>query len=169
MPVSELISAQRIQRRVGELGSLITADYAGVGKLVVIGVLKGAFMFTADLVRSLQVPCSIEFIRATSYGNEMQSSGEVTITHQPDIAGQEVLLVEDLIDTGLTVNTIVEEFWKLGPASLKVCALLDKPSARKYPAEADYFGFEIPDTFVVGYGIDHAERFRELPFIGTVD
>jgi len=164
----ELLSAKKIQQRVSEIGRQITADLAGTERLLVVGVLKGAFMFTADLVRSIQIPCQIEFIRASSYGNSMQSSGNVTLSSDLDIENHDVLLVEDIIDTGLTIRRISENFRKRNPASLRICTLLDKPFTRKYPVSIDYSGFSVPDRFVVGYGIDYAEQYRELPFIGTL-
>ncbi|MBL6957240.1 MAG: hypoxanthine phosphoribosyltransferase [Chlorobium phaeobacteroides] len=166
--VIELLSAEKIQQRVSEIGRQITADLAGTDQLLVVGVLKGAFMFTADLVRSIQIPCHIEFIRASSYGHSMQSSGNVAISGDLDIENHDVLLVEDIIDTGLTILRIAENFRKKNPASLRICTLLDKPSTRKYPVTVDYSGFSVPDRFVVGYGIDYAEQYRELPFIGTL-
>ncbi len=166
--VIELLSAEKIQQRVSEIGKQITADLAGTERLLVVGVLKGAFMFTADLVRSIQIPCQIEFIRASSYGNSMQSSEKVAISGDLDIENHDVLLVEDIIDTGLTILRIADNFKKNNPASLRICTLLDKPSTRKYPVTVDYSGFSVPDKFVVGYGIDYAEQYRELPFIGTL-
>ena len=167
--VTELIPVDTIQQRVNELGKEISADFAGTEMLFVVCVLKGSFMFTADLVRSIQLPCCIEFIQASSYGNSILSSGKVSITGTIDIKGHDILLVEDIIDTGLTISRIAREFQKQKPASLRICTLLDKPSTRKYPVTIDYSGFDVPDRFVVGYGIDYAEKYRELPFIGTLE
>jgi len=161
-----LIPADRISERVGELGKAITDDYAGSAEIVVVCVLKGAFIFAADLVRQIGVPCRIDFIRASSYGTHCSSSGRVLINHDLDVEGRKVLLVEDIVDTGLTLACIKAEIMKLAPESLKVCCLLDKPSARKVPAEADYIAFSIPDIFIAGYGLDVAGRHRELPYIG---
>jgi len=165
--IRELISAERIRQRIQELGMTITDDYAGKGEVVVVSVLKGGFIFTADLVRRLDLPCRIEFIRASSYGTHRTSSGRVLLNYDIDIEGRNVLLIEDIVDTGLTLSSIRTEFLKLHPASLKTCTLLDKPSARKVPAEADYVAFTIPDLFVAGYGLDVAGLYRELPFIGV--
>ncbi|UZJ42121.1 hypoxanthine phosphoribosyltransferase [Prosthecochloris sp. SCSIO W1101] len=167
--IVELISAEKIQQRVRELGTLITSDFAKTDKMIVICVLKGAFMFTADLVRSIEVPCHIEFIRASSYGNSIQSSGKVCITGTIDIEGHDILVVEDIIDTGLTISRINEEFRKCNPASLKICTLLEKPAVRKHPVTIDYLGFSVPNRFVVGYGIDYAGKYRQLPFLGTLE
>jgi hypoxanthine phosphoribosyltransferase len=163
--ITEFIPAKRIHERIRELGKEITEEHAGLDELVVVAVLKGAFIFTADLVREIRLPCRIEFIRASSYGTRQSSAGRVTLQHELNLQGRNVLLVEDIIDTGLTLSTIIGELRKLEPASLKICSLLDKPSARKFPVHADYTGFSIPDHFVVGYGLDDAERYRELPFI----
>lgn len=166
-----LISARRIAGRVRELGEAISDDHATCGELTVLCVLSGAFIFTADLVRNLQVPCRIEFIRASSYGDRRDSSGTVSIRSDngPDLGKRHVLLVEDIVDTGLTLSRIAAGLMKQQPASLKVCCLPDKPTARKIPFSPDYTGFTIPDTFVVGYGLDAAGRFRELPYIGIAD
>jgi hypoxanthine phosphoribosyltransferase len=164
--ISVLIPADRIRARIGELGKAITDDYAGADEIVVVCVLKGAFIFAADLVRQIGVPCRIDFIRASSYGTHCNSSGRVLINHDLDIEGRKVLLVEDIVDTGLTLSCIRTELMKLAPESLKACCLLDKPSARKVPAEADYVAFTIPDIFIAGYGLDVAGRHRELPYIG---
>ncbi|NTU67472.1 MAG: hypoxanthine phosphoribosyltransferase [Chlorobiaceae bacterium] len=164
----ELISADRIHIRVGELGAAITADHAGDPEIVVVCVLKGGFIFAADLVRHIGRPCRIEFIRASSYGNRHTSAGRVALGHDIDfdIAGCHVLLVEDIVDTGQTISRVTDELRKRAPASLKICCLLDKPSARKVTVGIDYTGFTIPGHFVVGYGLDDAEKYRELPFIG---
>jgi hypoxanthine phosphoribosyltransferase len=165
----ELISAGSIRRRIGELGDAITDDYSGATEIVLVCVLKGGFVFAADLVRRIGHHCRIEFIRAASYGTHRSSSGNVALVNDVDfdISGCQVLLVEDVVDTGLTISRIAEELLKHAPASLKICTLLDKPSARKIPVKIDYTGFTIPDLFVVGYGLDDAERYRGLPFIGV--
>lgn len=165
--VKELIPAESIRSRIAELGAAITAAYAEVPEIVVLCVLKGGFFFTADLVRHIGRPCRIEFIRASSYGGRRTSSGSVALEHEISIAGSHVLLVEDIVDTGLTVSRITAELLRLGPASLKICSLLDKPSSRKVGVHIDFTGFTIPDLFVVGYGLDEGERYRELPFIGV--
>jgi hypoxanthine phosphoribosyltransferase len=163
-----LITSENIQRRVKELGSQITTDYASSGRVDIVSIMNGAAVFTADLARSIQIPCHIEYIRASSYGNGRHSSGQVTLNSQPGIEGRSILLVEDIIDTGLTVNSIVAEFLKYNPVSLKICTLIDKPSKRQFPVIIDYFGFRVPDRFLVGYGMDYAEEYRDLPFIGML-
>lgn len=167
-PVREFISAEAIGRRIAELGSAITAGHAPAAELVVVCVLKGAFIFAADLVRHIGRPIRIEFLRASSYGSRRTSSGELSLGCGIDfeVAGCHVLVVEDIVDTGLTLSRIVEELRMLAPASLKICALLDKPSARQVAVDIDYTGFTIPPLYVVGYGLDDAEMHRELPFIG---
>jgi hypoxanthine phosphoribosyltransferase len=163
----ELISEEQIRDRIREMGRDITRDHADMHELVIVCVLKGAFIFTADLVREIRIPCHIEFIRASSYGTRRSSSGLIMVNHDIDIEGRNVLLVEDIIDTGQTLARIREELIKLEPASFRICTLLDKPSARKVPASVDYTGFTIQDTFVAGYGLDAAGMYRELPFIGV--
>jgi hypoxanthine phosphoribosyltransferase len=164
-----LISAERIQERVVEMSREICDELAGVEELMVLCVLKGGFIFMADLVRNLSIPCRIEFIRASSYGTHRTSSGTVMIDHHdPHIEGKHVLLIEDIIDTGLTLSRIVDELRSHNPASLHICTFLDKPSARKIPIEAEFTGFTIPDQYVVGYGLDAAGRHRELPFIAVL-
>jgi hypoxanthine phosphoribosyltransferase len=163
----ELIPAQKIQERIAEMGREISSDLADVEELTVVCVLKGAFIFTADLVRNLTVPCRIEFIRASSYGTHRASTGRVMLDHHhdPHVEGKHVLLVEDILDTGLTLSRILEELRSHNPASLRICTLLDKPSARTIAVSADYTGFTIPDIYVVGYGLDAAGKYRELPYV----
>jgi len=162
-----LISASQIQRRVGELGAQISRDYSGQAPMAV-GVLKGVFFFMADLLRHISLPLSVDFMAISSY--EGDSGGAVTILKDLDldIAGQHVLLVEDIVDTGMTLNRILERLWSHRPASLKVCALLDKRARRLVDVPLDYIAFEIPDEFVVGYGLDYRQRYRNLPFIGVL-
>ena len=162
-----LISASQIERRVGELGAQISRDYSGQAPMAV-GVLKGVVFFMADLLRHISLPVSADFMAISSY--EGDSGGAVTILKDLDldIAGQHVLLVEDIVDTGMTLNRILERLWSHRPASLKVCALLDKRARRLVDVTLDYIGFEIPDEFVVGYGLDYRQRYRNLPFIGVL-
>ena len=169
LPHKELISAERLQERVAELAREISSDLAGIDELTVVCVLKGAFMFTADLVRHLTLPCRIEFIRASSYGEGRTSSGKIKLEHHEtiELESKHVLLVEDILDTGRTLSRIVAELEQQQPASMCVCTLLDKPSRRVVPFEARYTGFTISDQFVFGYGLDVAERYRELPFIAV--
>ena len=165
-----LISGQQLHARVQELGRKISADYpSGPGKedLRLIAVLNGAFVFLADLIREIDRDVSVDFLKATSYGSSTTTSGEVKISKDLDyeIAGLDVLLVEDIVDTGLTVNYLCQLIQQRRPHSLRVVTLLDKPSRRIKPVELAYVGFEIPDRFVVGYGLDHAQRYRNLPGI----
>lgn len=161
-----LISAPRIGDRVGELAQQISSDYRE-NRLVVVGVLNGAFIFLADLVRQLQISVSVDFLRVSSYGAATTSSGVVQIRKDLDlaIANRDVLLVEDIIDTGLTANYLLNHLRMAQPSSIRVCTLLDKKQRREVVFEADYVGFEIGDEFVVGYGMDFNEQYRELPAI----
>jgi len=167
--VACLFSADQIAARVRELAAQINADYAGKHPLVV-GMLKGAWIFLADLVRELRVPVCCDFVRVSSYGLGTTTSGEprLLLDVTEPLAGRDVLLVEDIIDTGISVSWLLARLQARQPAGLRLCSLLDKPSRRRVEIRADYVGFEIPDQFVVGYGVDYAEQFRELPFIGYV-
>lgn len=170
--ITPLFSAEAIGNRIREIGREISGDYAGASPrypLQLIVVLKGAFIFAADLVRTISVPCRIDFIHASSYGSEKTSSGSVTIRHNLNIAGRHLLLVEDIIDTGLTIQQIASELMAMKPASLRICTLLDKPDARIHPVEIAYTGFSVPDKFIVGYGVDYDEHYRELPAIGVLN
>jgi len=162
-----LINATQIRRRVGELGAQISRDYSGQAPMAV-GVLKGVFFFMADLLRHISLPLSVDFMAISSY--EGDSGGAVKILKDLDlnIAEQHVLLVEDIVDTGMTLNRILERLRSHRPASLKVCALLDKRARRLVDVPLDYVGFEVPDEFVVGYGLDYHQRYRNLPFIGIL-
>jgi hypoxanthine phosphoribosyltransferase len=162
-----LISAEQIRGRVAELGRRIAADYPprdGDPPLHLIGVLKGAAVFVADLARAIDREVSFDFVAVRSYGGEVQSSGEIRLTKdiEEEIAGRDVLLVEDIVDTGLTVKWLCNHLRRRGPRTLRVAALLDKPGRRVEPVELKYVGFEIPDEFVVGYGLDYAQRYRNL-------
>ncbi len=163
-----LISQEEIERRVQELGAQITADYAGK-HLQLIGVLKGACIFLSDLIRHIDLPLTIDFIGISSYGASTKSSGIVKITKDLDksIAGKDILVVEDIIDTGLTLNYLLELFMTREINSLNVAALLDKPERHEIEVNAKYIGFTVPNHFVVGYGLDFAERYRNLPFIAV--
>ena len=164
--VSILFSQEQIKARVKELGEQITRDYQGQN-LLVIGVLKGAFVFMADLIREINLPVEVDFISVSSYGASTVSSGEVRITKDLDhsVEGKSVLLVEDIVDTGLTLNYIEEIFQKRNPANVKICCLLDKPSRRRSSVAAEYVGFTIEDLFVVGYGLDYAGKYRNYPAV----
>jgi hypoxanthine phosphoribosyltransferase len=165
-----LIGEERLQARVRELGLEISADYAG-RDLLLVGVLKGAVFFMADLMRAISVPCEIDFMAISSYGASHDSSGVVRILKDLDIniEGRHVLVVEDIIDSGLTLSYLVRNLESREPASLGVCALLTKPERREIDVEVRYVGFEIPNRFVIGYGLDFAERYRNLPYLGVLD
>ncbi len=159
-----LFPKEIIEGRVRQLAEQISRDYAGK-ELLIVGVLNGAFIFMADLIRLLEVPCRVDFVRLASYGSGSVSSGEVRITKdlETPITGKDVLIVEDIVDTGLTLSRLVEMLRERRPHSLRVCAFLDKAERRLVPFRADYVGFPIPDHFVVGYGLDYNEKFRFLP------
>jgi hypoxanthine phosphoribosyltransferase len=165
-----LIEEDRLRLRVVELGEEISADYAG-RDLLLIGVLKGAVFFMADLMRHLTVTCEVDFMAISSYGAATDSSGIVRILKDLDISidGRDVLVVEDIIDSGLTLSYLMRNLESREPASLEVCALLTKPTRREIDVPVRYVGFEIPNKFVVGYGLDFAERYRNLPYVGVLD
>lgn len=170
-PAREIISAADVKKRIDEIGAQIAADYAEK-ELVVIGVLKGSFMFVADLVRAIPTPAvQVEFLSLASYGDETKSSGVVQIVADltKPIEGKHVLVVEDIVDTGLTMTYLLENLRTRKPASVKLCSLLHKPSRMKQEVPIDYLGFTIPDLFVVGYGLDYAQRYRNLPYIGVLE
>ena len=164
-----LIDEDRLRSRVLELGEEISADYAG-RDLLLIGVLKGAVFFMADLMRNLSVPCEIDFMAISSYGAATDSSGVVRILKDLDIniEGRHVLVVEDIIDSGLTLSYLLRNLESREPASLEICALLTKPDRREIDVPVRYVGFEIPNKFVIGYGLDFAERYRNLPYVGVL-
>ena len=164
-----LIPAEKIQNRIRELGAEIARDYSDRNPLL-IGVLKGAFLFLSDLMRAADIPLNVEFMAISSYGAEMRSSGEVRILKDLDVAieGRDILVVEDIVDTGLTLSYLLANLKSRGPASVKLAALLDKYERREKEVTIDYLGFKIPDKFVVGYGLDFAERYRNLPFIAVL-
>ena len=164
-----LFTQAQVAGRIREMAREITRDYAGKAPLVV-GILRGSFIFMADQVRQVELPLHLDFMSASSYGAGTVSSGQVDIRLdlQEDIAGRDVLLVEDILDTGNTLSKLVAELQARGPASLKLCVLLDKPDRRTKPIQADYVGFTIPDAFVVGCGLDYDQRYRNLPYIGIL-
>src|ERR1700742_2263043 len=165
-----LIDEERLQERIRDLGREISADYAG-RELLLVGVLKGAVFFMADLMRTLTIPCEIDFMAISSYGAQTDSSGVVRILKDLDIniEGRDVLVVEDIIDSGLTLSYLMRNLEAREPASLEVCALLAKPERREIDVAVRYTGFEIPNRFVIGYGLDFAERYRNLPYVGVLD
>ena len=164
-----LIDEETLQARVRELGAEISADYTG-RDLLLVGVLKGAVFFMADLMRELSVPCEIDFMAISSYGAATDSSGVVRILKDLDInvAGRDVLVVEDIIDSGLTLSYLMRNLTAREPGSLEICALLTKPERREIDVPVRYVGFEIPNKFVIGYGLDFAERYRNLPYVAVL-
>jgi len=164
-----LIDEARLQARIRELGTELSSDYAG-RELTLVGVLKGAVFFMADLMRALTVPCEIDFMAISSYGASTDSSGVVRILKDLDIniEGRHVLIVEDIVDSGLTLSYLIRNLESREPASLSVCALLTKPERRENDVDIHYVGFEIPNKFVIGYGLDFAERYRNLPYVGVL-
>lgn len=169
MKVSALIRRRRVQQRIKELARKINHDYQHQ-KPLLIGILKGAFVFMADLVRYLTIPVECDFVMVASYGSQTKSSGRIKMLLQPTtpLKGKDILLIDDIVDTGLTNKFLVERFKKARPRSLKLCALLDKPNRRKVKVKIDYLGFQVPNKFVVGYGIDFNEQYRSLPYIGYI-
>ena len=164
-----LLSEEQLRQRVRELGEEISKEYAGK-EILMIGVLRGAVMFMADLARAITVPVMIDFMAVSSYGTSTSSSGIVRILKDLDeeVAGKHVLIVEDIIDSGLTLSYLVDNIKSRQPASVRICTLLNKPERRKVDLEVNYNGFAVPDEFVVGYGLDYAEKYRNLPFIGIL-
>ena len=164
-----ILTEEQIAQRVGQLAEQISADYQD-GELVLVGILTGSFVFLADLMRQLTRPCQIDFFHVSSYGDDTTSSGEVAILKDLDlpVTGKHVLMVEDIVDSGRTVAKLVEVIKDRLPASVKVCTLLSKTARRELPVELNYIGFEIPNCFVVGYGLDYAQRFRGLPCVAVL-
>jgi hypoxanthine phosphoribosyltransferase len=165
-----LFTREQIKGKVKEIAEAIEADYEGVDDLILIGVLKGANIFMGDLMREINLPIRIDFMAVSSYGHSTESSGVVRILKDLDmeIEGKHVLIIEDIVDTGLTLKYLTDNLKRRNAASLKICSLLDKPSRRKCDLVVDYVGYEIPDRFIVGYGIDYAEQYRNLPYIATI-
>ena len=165
----QLLSAERIQTRIAEMGASIARDYAGKNPLLIV-VLKGACIFASDLMRATDIPLAIEFMAISSYGASMRTSGEVRIIKDLDVPveGRNILVVEDIVDTGLTLSYLLSSLHRRGASSVKLAALLDKRERREVEVAIDYLGFEIPDEFVVGYGLDFAERYRNLPYVAVL-
>ena len=164
-----LVQPDDLRRKVAELGRRISEDYAD-RDLLLVGVLKGAVFFLSDLMREISVPCEVDFMAVASYGSATDSSGVVRILKDLDasIEGRNVLIVEDIVDSGLTLHYLLRNLAARGPASVEVCALLTKPDRRKIDLDARYVGFEIPDRFAIGYGLDHGERYRNLPYVAAL-
>jgi hypoxanthine phosphoribosyltransferase len=164
-----LVQPDDLRRKVADLGAQISTDYEG-RDLLLVGVLKGAVFFLSDLMREISVPCEVDFMAVASYGSATDSSGVVRILKDLDasIEGRHVLIVEDIVDSGLTLQYLLRNLRARGPESVEVCALLTKPERRKIELEARYVGFEIPDKFAIGYGLDHAERYRNLPYVAAL-
>jgi hypoxanthine phosphoribosyltransferase len=164
-----LVQPDDLRRKVADLGKAISADYEG-RDLLLVGVLKGAVFFLSDLMREISVPCEVDFMAVASYGSATDSSGVVRILKDLDasIEGRNVLIVEDIVDSGLTLHYLLRNLAARGPASVEVCALLTKPDRRKIDLDARYVGFEIPNKFAIGYGLDHGERYRNLPYVAAL-
>ncbi len=164
-----LISEEAIQAKVTELGAAISKDYEGKN-LLLVSVLKGSVMFMADLMRAITVPCEIDFMSVSSYGNGVKTSGVVKIDKDLDanLEGKDILLVEDILDSGKTLSYITSLLWMRNPSSIQICTLLDKPERREANVAARYSGFPVPNEFVVGYGLDYAQKYRNLPYIGVL-
>jgi len=169
MPIKSLIDAGTIAERVADLGRAITSDFLGK-ELVIVPVLKGSYVFAADLARQIDLDVAVDFLGVRSYGDQRESSGVVQITTDlsTSIEGKHVILVEDIVDTGLTVAYLHENLATRQPASLKIASLLHKPARTRVPVEIDYLGFTVDDVFIVGYGLDYAQKFRNLPYLAVV-
>jgi hypoxanthine phosphoribosyltransferase len=166
-----LLSTEQIQERIASLAREIERDHQGAETLHLVCVLKGAFVFLSDLARALRIPCTLDFMAVSSYAAGTTTTGEVRLLKDLDIAldGRHVVVVEDIIDTGLTLSYLLEIFKARGPKSLRTACLLSKPARRRVDVPVEYIGFEIEDRFVIGYGLDYSERYRGLPYIGTLD
>lgn len=164
-----LVSEQQLKDKVAQLGAQISQDYAGKD-LVLVSILKGAVVFMADLMRAVTIPCSIDFMVVSSYGAGTTTTGLVKIIKDldSDLSGKDVLIVEDILDTGVTLSNLVPMLKMCDPNSVRICAILDKPSRRRADIQADYTGFQVPDEFVVGYGLDYDEKYRNLPYVGVL-
>lgn len=168
--ITEMFSEETIKARICQLGEQISKDYAGK-EIKLICVLRGAVIFYSELAKRITVPVRLDFISVSSYGDSTESSGEIVVRRAPmeNVEGEHVILVEDIIDTGNTLSTLKKMFEESGAASVKLASLLDKPDRRKVEIKGDYVGFEIPDEFVVGYGLDYAQQYRNLPYVGKIE
>ena len=164
-----LVSEEALKAKVAELGAQISRDYEG-RNLVLVSILKGSVVFMADLMRAVTIPCSIDFMVVSSYGAGTTTTGLVKIIKDldSDLSGKDVLIVEDILDTGVTLSNLVPMLKMRDPNSVRICAILDKPSRRRADIQADYIGFQVPDEFVVGYGLDYDEKYRNLPYVGVL-
>jgi hypoxanthine phosphoribosyltransferase len=164
-----LLSEEVLAKRIHELGEAVSKDYAGE-EVTLVGILKGASVFTSDLIRQISIPAYIDYMVVSSYGNSAETSGVVRIIKdlEDNIEGKNIIIVEDIIDTGLTLAYLKQNLLSRNPKSLKICTLLDKPARRIKEIDIDYKGFEVPDEFIIGYGIDYAEKYRNLPFVGLL-
>lgn len=164
-----LITKEQLTERIKELGKKISEDYADK-KILAVGILKGSVVFLSDLIRNIDSEVSIDFMTVSSYGNSTETSGVLKIKKDldTDISGKDVLIVEDIIDSGVTLSKLKEELLKRNPKSLKICTLLNKPERRTVSVDVDYIGFDIPNEFIIGYGLDYAEKYRDLPFVGVL-
>ncbi len=165
-----IVTQEMMRARIRDLGKQITADYADKD-LILVGILKGAYAFYADLARAIRIPLRVDFLVVTSYGAKAKTTGKVKMVTDltEDIAGRDVLLVEDIVDSGLTLQYLMRTLSKRNPKSIRVCALLNKPTRRKVDAPVHYVGFQIPDKFVVGYGLDYQQKYRNLPYLAVLD
>ncbi|MEW9809199.1 MAG: hypoxanthine phosphoribosyltransferase [Candidatus Symbiodolus clandestinus] len=170
LPIQELISAATIQQRIAQLGATLTLHYQQSPSLLLVGLLRGSFIFLADLCRQIALPHEIDFMVVASYGEQTESSGNIRLLKdlESEVAGKDLLLVEDIVDSGCTLSRISQLLQQRSPRSLAICTLLDKPTRRKVAIEVQWSGFTIPDDFVVGYGLDYAQQYRHLDFIGIV-
>lgn len=169
LKVQKIISEDELRERICEMAAKISADYKDES-VYLVGILKGAFMFMSELCRHITIPCECSFLGVSSYGNEKTTSGKVRITKdiEEDVEGKNVIIVEDIIDTGITLNFLKEYMKTRNPRSVRICSLLSKPSCRKVDLEIDYIGFEIPNEFVIGFGLDYEQYLRNLPYVATV-
>lgn len=165
-----IVTQEEMRARIKELGKQIATDYAGKD-LVLVGVLKGAYAFYADLARAIRIPMRVDFLVVTSYGGLSRTSGKVKVITEltEDVKGKDLLLVEDIVDSGLTVQYLIKTLAKYRPKSIKVCTLLSKPERRKIDVPLDYIGFKIPNNYVVGYGLDYQQKYRNLPYLAVLD
>ena len=165
-----LYSEEELRRRVSALGAQISRDYAGVDNVILVSILRGSYIFMADLSRSITIPCRVDFMAVSSYGQGTSSTGQVEIRKDlsDSIKDAHVIIVEDILDSGNTLDYLTKVLRARNPASIRICTLLDKPERRTKPIAADYYGFLVPDAFVVGYGLDYGEKYRNLPYIGIL-